>query len=232
MRYLKQKKSQILLALFIISSLVLTFAPSTDLYISSLFFDHTFYAKNSWWEQLLYQSVTPFLTLSIIAILVLWLRNRGKAPHQQWGHIDGAKVLFFLLVLIIGSGLIVNYVFKEHFGRPRPKDITQFQGSKTFSPAFYITGHPQGNKSFSSGHGSAAFAALPLALFFKRKKRALIIASAYGALVSLARIAAGGHFFSDVIVSFFIMAITTDIFYYHFFTRKKAQHNENQCAEL
>ncbi len=38
--------------------------------------------------------------------------------------VDGKRVVYLFLVLIIGAGLIVNVVFKDHFGRARPRDVT------------------------------------------------------------------------------------------------------------
>jgi len=225
MNYIKQAHSQILLICFIISSLIFISFPSIDIQISGMFFNNGFYLKGSWWEQFLYNSVKPFLTASILSVIGLWLIN--KYMNKNIFLINGKKTLFIILVLVIGSGLIVNAIFKDNFGRPRPRDIIEFNGIKEFQPAFSISNECDKNCSFSSGHGSAAFFTLALALLFKHRKRALLLAFVYGSLVSLARISAGGHFFSDNVVSFFVMAITTDVLYYLFFSR----HTSNSTAE-
>ena len=222
MNYIKQTHSQILWGAFLLSSFILIRFPEIDIQVSSLFFNNGFYMRGSWWETALYNSVRPFLILTLIGLISLWLFN--KYAHKHILGIDGKKTAFFALVLLIGSGIIVHMVLKNHFNRPRPLHITEFNGSRTFAPAFVISEGENINYSFSSGHSSAAFAALALALLFKHRKTALTIAFIYGCLVSFARMAAGGHFLSDNIASFFIMAITTDIFYYLFFVR----HKENQ----
>lgn len=221
MNYIKQTHSQILWITFLLSSFIFIAFPHLDIQISRLFYNNGFYLKGSWWETALYKSVKPFLIITLLGLTGLWLFN--KFSHKNILGINGKKTAFFFLVLLIGSGIIVHVVFKNHFGRPRPVHITEFSGSKIFTPAFVISNGCDRNCSFSSGHSSAAFAALALAMLFKYRKTALTIAFIYGSLVSLARIAAGGHFFSDNVVSFFVMAITTDIFYYLFFVH----HREN-----
>jgi lipid A 4'-phosphatase len=219
MNYIKQKHTQILFLCFFISSIIFIAFSSIDIQISNMFYDNGFYLKGSWWERLLYKSVKPFLTISIITVIGLWLVN--KYMNKKIFAIDGKKTLFLILVLVLGSGLIVNAIFKDNFGRARPRDIVEFNGTKEFQPAFVISQECDRNCSFSSGHGSGAFFFIALALFFKRRKSALLIAFVYGSLVSLARISAGGHFFSDNVVSFFIMAITTDVLFYYLFLYQK-----------
>ena len=193
--------------------------PTVDIQVSSLFFDNGFHLKGSWWERFLYKSVKPFLIFTLLALVILWLFN--KYTNKNIFNIDGRKTGFLILVLVIGSGIIVNAIFKDNFGRARPSHIMEFNGTKEFTPAFVISQECDKNCSFSSGHGSAAFFTLALALLFKNRRRALAIAVTYGCLVSLARIAAGGHFFSDNVTSFFVMAITTDVLYYILYARHK-----------
>ena len=195
--------------------------PTIDIQVSSLFFENGFHLKGNWWERLLYKSVKPFLILTLLTITILWLVN--KYTDKNIFKIDGRKTGFIVLVLVLGSGLVVNAIFKDNFGRARPANIIEFNGTQQFTPAFVISQECDRNCSFSSGHGSAAFFTLALALLFKNRRRAFAIAITYGCLVSLARIAAGGHFFSDNVTSFFVMAITTDALYYILYTRHKAK---------
>lgn len=121
-------------------------------------------------------------------------------------------MLYILLFLTVAPLLIVNTTLKENWGRARPAQTVQFGGQKEFTPAFIIS--DQGGYSFSSGHTAAAFSLLGFALLAKRRQKLLInIALTYGALVSIARMAAGGHFLSDVVTSFFIVYISIHILY-------------------
>lgn len=227
MGYLKQAHSRVLLISAVIFSVSLFLFSRIDIEISKLFFLKGFYLKDSWWVTGLYKSVGPFIIVSILMLVCVWLFNLFKKKNIL--AINNKKIVFLMLVLIIGSGLIVNVVFKEGFGRARPRDVVEFNGTHQFTPAFIICEQCEHNCSFSSGHGAGAFFALALALLFKRRKRALAIAFLYGAAVSLARIVAGGHFFSDNLVSFFVMAITTDVLYYLMF-RRTAGIKAERCA--
>jgi len=197
-------------AAFVITSLLFVLYPQIDIMFSGLFFDNDFYASQSAWVDLFYYSVQPLIFLFIISGIILWLYNRFK--KRDLFHFHGRHLLYTILVLAIGSGLIVNAMLKDHWGRARPNQIIEFGGNKTFSPAFYLS--DQDGYSFSCGHGSAAFSLIAVALLMRKRKNfwmGLVIT--YGVLVSLARIAAGGHFLSDTVVSFFIMYFTAKILY-------------------
>lgn len=48
---------------------------------------------------------------------------------------DRTAALFVVALLALGPGLIVNTVFKDHWGRPRPADIVQFGERKPIVPS-------------------------------------------------------------------------------------------------
>jgi len=194
------------------ASLLLYLYPGTDLAVSSLFYTpgKGFLQHGTAWERLLYVSVPYVLTAVYTAALLLWLFNRTTQRNVL--AFDGRKLLYLLLVAALGSGLIVNALLKDNWGRARPVQTVQFGGEKAFTPPFVIS--DQKGKSFSSGHTSGAFALLAL-VFLAQRRRAAVAAAvlAYGTAVSLARIAAGGHYFSDVVVSIFIMYIASALLY-------------------
>jgi len=212
MSYLKLRHAQLILACFLISSLLFVKFPGIDLGISRVFFDNGFYLAGPWnsWIQ---HSVRYFLCLSVFLVVGLYFYNRHS--KRNLCGIDRKKVIYLLLVLVVGAGMIVNGVFKEDFGRARPRNIVEFGGSKIFTPAFVISHECDSNCSFSSGDGAGAFFALALALALSRKRAVLLSAFAYGALVSYSRVASGAHFLSDCVVSFFVMLILSDVLYYY-----------------
>lgn len=196
--------------------------PDADMAVTSLFYTDGkgFLQHGAVWERLLYKSVPAVLTVTYVGALCLWLYNR--IYHQYLLAWSGKKLLYLLLVGAVGSGLIVNATLKEHWGRARPAQTVQFGGDKTFTPPFVFS--DQQGKSFSSGHTSGAFALL--ALFFLARRHRKAVAAAvigYGLAVSLARIAAGGHFLSDVFVSIFIMYIVAAGLYRLMFGRCKGE---------
>jgi membrane-associated PAP2 superfamily phosphatase len=96
---------------------------------------------------------------------------------------------------------MVNVVFKDHWGRPRPREIVQFGGQKQFLQPWQ-KGEDGKGRSFPSGHASAAFyMTAPFFIYRRTNKQLARIWLAggltFGLLMSIARITQGGHFLSD-----------------------------------
>ncbi len=199
-------KFKIALLFNILSSILLILYPQIDIQITSLFYtpEQGFYLKDSWWVTLLYNSVPILLKTVVFGVLGLYLFN--KIFRRNLLKVNGRITLYLLIALIVGPGLIVNSLFKDHFGRARPLTVTEFGGDKIFTPAFVISDQCEKNCSFSSGHAAGAFFVLAL-VFLTTRKRGwwFALATLYGFSVGLARIAAGGHFFSDVFISYFVV---------------------------
>jgi len=210
-----QTRAQVILLCFLVSSVLLVQFSSIDIRVSSAFFEEGFYFRDEWYATWLRNGVTYFLWLSIASVAGMYAFNRFS--RQNLCGVDGRKVLYLLMVLIIGAGLIVNVILKDNFGRARPRDVEEFGGTKQFTPAFVISDECHDNCSFSSGEGAGAFYSLSLALAFSRRREMLLAGIAFGGVVSLGRIAAGAHFFSDSVVSFFVMLLVTDVLYYYMF---------------
>jgi lipid A 4'-phosphatase len=207
--------------LFILTSAVWIVFPQIDIEFTKLFYTQGegFTFANTLLESFLYKSVKYVLIIVNVSAVFLWLYNRFSGKNIL--DFNAKKLLFSVLVLAIGSGLIVNALLKENWGRPRPAQTVTFGGKMNFTPAFIPTS--QDGYSFSCGHASAAFALIAFAMLAKRRKVLwMSLAISYGVAVGLARVAAGGHFLSDVVVSFFIMLITAKMLYYLMFEKKKA----------
>jgi membrane-associated phospholipid phosphatase len=106
-----------------------------------------------------------------------------------------------MVTMAVGPGLLVNVLLKDHWGRPRPIDVTQFGGNEHFVPWWDPRGDCDKNCAFVSGDVSGAFWTVAPAALAPPQWRAL----AYGAALALGlgmaavRVMAGGHFASDVI---------------------------------
>lgn len=124
---------------------------------------------------------------------------------------------FMLFVMILGPGVLVNGTFKEHWGRPRPRDITEFNGQDDYVKV-WVKGATKG-KSFPCGHASMGFyLAIPFLFLRKRYKSwawgFLIFGTLYGLLIGYARMIAGGHFASDVLWAAGMVWLTGILGYY------------------
>jgi lipid A 4'-phosphatase len=213
MGYLKRGRSQVILASFVLFSVIVAVFPAIDIGISRLFFQGGF-PRNQWWQALLHDSLNWFLGLSLGSAVAMYAVNRffGK----KFCNVDGKRVVYLFLVLIIGAGLIVNVALKDNFGRARPRDVAEFGGPKVFTPAFVISHECRTNCSFSSGDAAGGFFSLAMVFALARRRRAALAAGlAIGVVESMARISSGAHFFSDTGVSFFVMLITADVLYYY-----------------
>lgn len=214
MSYLKLPRTQLTLACFLNSSLLLTLFPEVDLFVSGLFYgDRRFHLAGSWWATTAHESVGYFLCAALLAVVGIYSFNR--AANRRALGVDVKVVGYLFLVLILGSGLVVNGLLKNGFGRARPRNVVQFGGEQQFTPPFVVSGACASNGSFSSGDSSGAFFFLALALALSRRRAPVVAAAAYGVVVSFSRIATGAHFLSDTVVSFFVMWITADALHYY-----------------
>ncbi|WP_150466793.1 lipid A 4'-phosphatase LpxF [Francisella sp. SYW-9] len=140
-------------------------------------------------------------------------------------RIKNRKAIFFIAVCLwVGPGLVVNAVFKNHWGRPRPYMVQQFNGDKIFQKPFVISNQCTTNCSFPCGDASMGFwlfAFMPLAATRRKKALAFAIAVLAGGGLGLMRMAQGGHFFSDVIFCGIFVYICTWIVYWVMYERNK-----------
>ncbi|HIJ81878.1 MAG TPA: phosphatase PAP2 family protein [Desulfuromonadales bacterium] len=125
---------------------------------------------------------------------------------------------FLVLLLALGPGLLVNSVFKEYWGRPRPREIVQSGGTKTYLHPWQ-KGVAHGGRSFPSGHASAAFyLSAPYFIYRRRNRRAawywMTGGLCFGVMMSVARITQGGHFLSDNLWAWGMVHLTAVSLYY------------------
>jgi lipid A 4'-phosphatase len=115
--------------------------------------------------------------------------------------ISGRAVVFLIGTMALAPGLLVNVLLKDHWGRPRPIDVTQFGGSEHFVAWWDPRGDCPANCAFVSGDVAGAFWTIAPAALAPPQWRAV----AYGAALALGtgmaaiRMMAGAHFPSDVI---------------------------------
>ncbi|MEZ6125975.1 MAG: phosphatase PAP2 family protein [Planctomycetaceae bacterium] len=110
-----------------------------------------------------------------------------------------------ILCAAIGQWAVVNEGFKNHWGRPRPIQTTNFGGALPFAP-LGVPGNGPRNSSFPSGHAAIAFFTMtPGVLLWQRSRQAALLILAggavYGFVVGASRILMGAHYISDVIWS-------------------------------
>ena len=123
---------------------------------------------------------------------------------KRWEH-QRRLGLFLGLLLLIGPGVVVNGIFKDHFGRSRPRQTMEFGGNQPYR-ALGQPGPEDGGKSFPSGHAATGFFWLGLYIYFWGRNRLLVwgfglLALIHGLAMGFGRMVQGGHWPSDILWS-------------------------------
>jgi lipid A 4'-phosphatase len=191
---------------------------NADIEIESRFYSPVsgwFSGKENPWHLLYEYGNIPALLLSAGGLLafVLGFFQKKLIPYRKIG-------LFLVTFMILGPGLIVNTVFKDHWGRPRPIDIVNFGGTEMFRHA-WEKGQPGQGKSFPSGHAAVGFFLFSPFFFLRKTSRRwaalfLCLGISYGVLMGTARMIQGGHFPTDILWSGAFTYLTGLILYYIF----------------
>lgn len=144
------------------------------------------------------------LLTGLLARLVWLVARRGTA-----GLARARRSVFLLAALAVGPGLIVNGLFKSVWGRPRPVMVDVFGGEAPYQPVWRISDWCQSNCSFVSGEASAAAWMAAAIVLVPARLRPYLAPPivAYALLLSLNRLAFGGHFLSDVLLSWTISGL-------------------------
>ena len=209
-----------LVGAIIIATLVFRRAPNIDIEMARLFYDNGFYlAHDAFWRGVRRASIN-FTVILVVLMLCLWLARLFKPEGSR--RVPFVKLGFPTLSLLVGPLLVTNLLFKEQWGRPRPKHLEIFGGDATHVLPWNLSDQCASNCSFISGETSSAvwlLALIPL-LPLAWHRRALWIIGFYTLLISTLRIAFGGHFLSDVVFSILINTLVIWWVWGLFFERK------------
>ena len=195
--------------------------PEMDLWVSRLFAHpvHMFFPNHTPIIVFIYHTVEVLsVGLSLGLLISLAITWRMKRPVFGF---SSKKLLYLLVVLAVGPGIVVNLISKNSWGRARPRYIEQFGGEQKFTPAFVFSDQCDRNCSFVSGHAAFGFYFVSFAFILTRhRKKAFAAAVGYGTIVGFGRIYQGGHFLSDVIFAYFYVYFTAWGIYYLMFEKK------------
>jgi membrane-associated PAP2 superfamily phosphatase len=141
--------------------------------------------------------IVALVVLNFVVVIVgsIWSRRLRSAR---------VVASFLLVAMALGPGLVVNTLFKGHFGRPRPSEVTRYGGQQEFRPVWEWG--PRVGQSFPSGDASIGFYfGVPAFLVWRARPREawgfLGLGLLVGAVFGMARIAQGAHWASDVLWS-------------------------------
>jgi membrane-associated phospholipid phosphatase len=204
----------IVLYCLVVSAVFLVW-PSIDLSVSGAFYDRLdgFAASDDPGLGLL-RSSGSWAMVAVIAVCLLSVIARIALPSRR-SFVPPSVSLFLLSSLAVATGILVNLVLKDHWGRPRPRSVVDFGGDLPYVEVWHITRYCARNCSFVAGEASSALWLTALALVVPRPWRwpVLIVTGIYAVALSLNRIAFGGHFLSDVLLSWGITALVIAVLY-------------------
>ena len=194
-----------LLALTLLTGAVFALWPELDLMGSAFFRGPDGFAGNghglNGLRGVLYFLPVLVMSLFLLAWVLGWLAAWFDLPWPESLLPRGRSVLFLLLGLALGPGLLVNVILKDNWGRPRPMQVKEFGGALDFRPWYKTDGACPKNCSFVSGETSGAFWLVAPASLAPGPLRppAVALALGVGVVTGVMRVAFGGHFPSDVL---------------------------------
>lgn len=208
------------MVLLLVGLLVL---PWIDLEISEYFYHKGDFKLQGTSIYFVWDWIIPILLVMIgLGIFIVWLI--GYLRNKKWILNINTKVMLLTSgSMFLGTGLIINGIFKTFWGRARPYQILEFGGVKFFTAPFVLSKQCEWDCSFMSGHASIGFWSLSLALLVKGRFRNLAIVGSLmlGIAMGLIRIIEGNHFVSDVFFSGMINVLLIGGLYRYLFTPEK-----------
>jgi membrane-associated PAP2 superfamily phosphatase len=193
------------LSIAVVAGLAFGLFPSLDLAIAGVFYP----VRDAGGNMFAWRISPTLLSIHDIALnagfvlvapAVIALVAKLLLPRTRM-LISGRAIVFLISTMLLAPGLVTNVVLKDHWGRPRPIDVTQFGGDQHFVAWWDPRGDCPSNCSFVSGDVSTTAWTFAPAALAPPQYRALAYGAALALTVLMAaiRIMAGGHFPSDTI---------------------------------
>ncbi|NJL12782.1 MAG: phosphatase PAP2 family protein [Microscillaceae bacterium] len=165
-------------------------------------------AETPFWGFLYHYGIFIGYLWALAALVGIMLSYWFPARYLAWRK----PALVMVFTVLVGPGILINAVLKDHWGRARPRDLEMFGGKESYT-APWAWGQTEGGKSFPCGHCSMGFYMAVPYLFLRRQRPGLAyvflaLGLSFGFLLGIARMMGGGHFLSDVLWSGGIVWLT------------------------
>ena len=194
----------------VVAAAVFLARPEIDLAVARLFHapETGFVGQRLGWVRALRQGFVVLyfstIALCLAGLALIW---RGR---RHWLGLGKIQWLYLAACLAAGPGLIANLVFKDHWGRARPSQITEFGGARAFSPPLVPANQCPRNCSFVSGEAASTYVTFYAAATLVPQWSVALAAlgTAGGVATGLVRMSQGAHFLSDIVFAGVFMALT------------------------
>ena len=224
----------VLIAIIAVISILFLIFPEFDIWFSDLFHaeEGGFWVKSIPLFSYL-REIGPTLVFFVALACIISLFLYFLIPTIP--TLFGFQLPVFLLVsLMLGPWIVVNEIFKDLWGRPRPHMTEIFGGEAPYVPVWYISDYCPNNCSFVSGEASISIwlvAVILVAPIVWRLPIAVVMIM-LTIVLSLNRIAFGGHFLSDVLLSLGITLLIMRLCYRFFFIQPPAFLTNSALSEF
>jgi len=178
-------------------------------FVNLLYADGEFMYKQSSILHVIYEvAAWPAILLAFVCFVYFLISLIRRRPGDL-----RLISLGICLSIIVGPALLVNFVFKDYYGRPRPKQVEQYGGEMEYLTVL-VPGTEKYGRSFPSGHSAVGYVMLVLFLTGLSVRNplawwALAFAIPYGTVIGMARVLQGAHWLSDVMWSLGIIYYCT-----------------------
>jgi membrane-associated PAP2 superfamily phosphatase len=203
------------LLLIALTSVFFLLFPRVDVWFSGLFYEPgNGFPVSRLGAFIFIRDVNRNLTWIVVVALLFALAAKIARPDRP-APVAPRDALYILSTLAIGPGVIVNLILKNNWGRPRPFTVDLFGGDHPFVGAGHMSNYCNTNCSFVAGEGSSSIWLLTLLVLVPERWRATAtkVLLGFATVVSLNRIAFGGHFLSDVLMSWWITLAVMAVLY-------------------
>lgn len=202
------------------------FISAWDKSLEAYFYQNHF-NSNAFYDFIYSYATIPALALAFLA-LPAFAGSYLVSSWKKWQR----PSLVLILTMAVGAGFIVHTLLKDHWGRPRPKQIIEFGGRQNFRPYFSpnFSHQIEPSKSFPCGHCtmgfyffSAAFVCTRLG-YYRWSYFMYFFALLLGTVLGVTRMAQGGHFLSDVLMTALIMWLIAGAFDWLIYTDQEEEY--------
>lgn len=216
----RARREMLVLSFFAVSTTLLFWLTDLDIQLAGLFY-HPGHSVADWPYQhgmfikILYDYAFPFTVIAGLTALTVYIVGHF---HHYTGRFR-RRALYILLVIALGPGVVVNLVFKDHWGRPRPVHVQQFGGKYAYVPPLQPAQTP--DKSFVCGHCSVGYAFFVLYFLSQNHKPVyFVLTLALAWTMGFTRMTSGAHFVSDILWSGYLVFLVAFALYYGWFVRR------------
>ena len=172
------------------------------------------------WQWFYAYGTIPGLLFTIGTLVILYLTYLKPALYSWRSYL-----LILVLTSVLGSGILVNAILKDHWGRARPRQVEEFGGKWEYRDV-HQPGIPGKGKSFPCGHCAISYVFVSTIVFFRKSRWMALTGTAsglfYGTLMSIARVGQGGHFPTDALWALGINVLLTILLSCFIFPHAKA----------